>query len=364
MKQIFEPTSIGSLQLKNRLVRSATWENKADDRGHLTPQLSEVYEQLAAGGVGLIITGYAFVLEQEQPNPGMMGIYADSFIDEYRQLTQRVHELGGKIVLQIAYGGSQTGYPPEEGVIWGPSAVADLATGVVPTPMSREDIQTVVTAFGDAAARAKAAGFDGVQLHGAHSYLLSQFFNPYYNRRSDDYGGSVENRARITLEVYDEVRQRVGQDYPVMIKINGDDFVAGGATVEDSLVLSQFLAARGMDAIEVSGGTGGSADKIPARTRINSPDKEGYHVAQAECIAKAVEIPVMVVGGFRSPQRIEQTLDSTEIELVSLARPLLAEPDLPKRWQGGDRTKARCVSCNGCLQSREGGNNCILNKKG
>ncbi len=364
MKQIFEETRIGNLALKNRLVRSATWENLADEKGHMTYPLYQVHKELAAGGVGLIITGYAFVTRDEQPNPGMMGIYDDSFITEYRKLTDMVHEQGSRIVMQIAYGGTQTGYPPEGRTIWGPSKEADLATGVVPTPMTKEDIRSLVKAFGDAAARAKEAGFDGVQIHGAHSYLLSQFLNPYYNRRTDEYGGSVENRARMHLEVYDEIRRRVGDDYPVMIKINSEDFIDGGATIEDSLSLAKMLDERGIDAIEVSGGTGGSGEKIPARLKINAPQKEAYHAEYAKRIAATVKAPVLLVGGLRSPEVIEGLLGSTDIELFSLARPLLAEPDLPHRWQSGDRTRARCVSCNGCLQYRKGGNFCILPRKG
>jgi len=186
MKQIFEETRIGSMALKNRLVRSATYENMAGDQGYMTDKLFKVYEDLARGGVGLMITGYAFVTSDEQPNPSMMGIYDDSFIANYRDLTDMVHQHDSRIVMQIAYGGTQTGYRPEGRVIWGPSSVADLAYGVVPTPMSKENIRTLVQAFGNAAARVKAAGFDGVQIHGAHGYLLSQFLTPHYNHRTEN----------------------------------------------------------------------------------------------------------------------------------------------------------------------------------
>lgn len=363
MKQIFEATHIGKLKLKNRLVRSATWENLADEKGHMTYPLYQLYKELAAGGVGLIVTGYAFVTKDEQPNPGMMGIYDDSFITEYRKLTDTVHEQGGKIVMQIVYGGSQTGYPPEGRLIWGPSDVADLATGVVPTPITKEEIGELVKAFGDAAVRAKEAGFDGVQLHGAHNYLLSQFLSPYYNRRTDEYGGRIENRTRLHREVFAEVRSRVGEDFPVMIKLNCEDFIADGATIDDSLALAKMLAELGIDAIEVSGGTGGSGDAIPARLKINSVEKEAYHAEYAKSIAAEVDVPIILVGGLRSPEVIEKLLQDTGIDLFALSRPLLTEPDLPYRWRNGDRSRARCVSCNGCLQYREGGNYCILNAK-
>lgn len=365
MAKIFEPTAIGRMALKNRLIRSATWENMADDKGHMTDKLFKVYEDLAKGGVGMILTGYAFVVEEEQPNPGMMGIYDDSFIAEYQQLTTMVHQHNSRIVAQIAYGGSQTGYPAEGRLIWGPSAVADLATKVVPTEMTQDDINTLVHAFGAAAKRAKEAGFDGVQMHGAHGYLLSQFLSPHYNRRSDHYGGSIENRARIFIEVYEQIRQQVGDDYPVLIKINAEDYFEDGAVFDDCRYVCHQLAQRGIDAIEISAGTFASGEKIPARAKINTPEKEAYHAQYAIQLANELDIPIITVGGLRSPEVIEQLLATSRVALFSLSRPLLTEPDLPNRWQAGDRQRAKCVSCNGCLQNRPGGNVCILNiKKG
>ncbi|OEU71576.1 MAG: oxidoreductase [Desulfuromonadales bacterium C00003068] len=363
MAKIFEPTSINGMALKNRLIRSATWENMADDKGHMTDKLFKVYEELAKGGVGMILTGYAFVVEEEQPNPGMMGIYDDTFIAEYQQLTTMVHQHDSRIVAQIAYGGSQTGYPAEGRLIWGPSAVADLATAVVPTEMTQDDITTLVHAFGAAAKRAKAAGFDGVQMHGAHGYLLSQFLSPYYNRRSDQYGGSIENRARILIEVYEQIRKQVGDDYPVMIKINAEDYFEQGLVFDDCRYVCHQLAQRGIDAIEITGGTFASGDKIPARAKINTSEKEAYHAQYAIQLADELDIPIITVGGLRSPEVIELLLETSRVALFSLSRPLLSEPNLPNRWQSGDRQRAKCVSCNGCLQNRPGGNVCILNLK-
>jgi len=364
MKKIFEEINIGSLKLKNRLVRSATWEGMATEDGHMTEPLFKVYEDLAKGGVGLIITGYSYILAEEHPNPRMMGIYDDAFVDEYKPLTSMVHDHGGKIVMQIVYGGSCTTWAAEGRVIWSPSGVTDLATGVTPTEMTRENIRTVVQAFGDAAVRAKSAGFDGVQFHGAHGYLLSQFMTPYYNRRTDEYGGSLENRARIILEVYDEVRSRVGEGYPVMIKINGEDYIDRGVTLADSMQLAKLLDEKGIDSIEVSGGVASAGQNIPPRPKINSADKEAYHVANASEIAKVIKAPVVVVGGGRTPDVIEKSLNESEIACFSLARPLVSEPDLPNRWLSGDKAKARCISCNGCLSQVEGEPWCVLERRG
>ena len=362
MKQIFEESRIGTLILKNRLVRGSTWEDMTDEHGHITDDLYDVYRKLARGGVGLILTGYANIMKDEQPNPKMMGIYNDTFMTEYRKLTSMVHEHGSRIIMQIAYGGSQTNFSPERRLIWGPSAVADLATGVIPTALRKDDIESLVAAFGDAAYRVKSAGFDGVQIHGAHSYLLNQFLNPYYNRRTDEYGGSLENRTRIFVDVYTAIRERVGREFPVLIKINGEDFIEGGSTIEDSLALAKILDTHGIDAIEVSGGTAASGNGIPSRTKIDDPDKEAYHAKYASRIAEAIKAPVILVGGLRSFHVIDSLLHTTNISHFSLSRPLLYEPDLPQRWQDGDTSRSLCISCNGCLRITKGGNRCVLAK--
>jgi 2,4-dienoyl-CoA reductase-like NADH-dependent reductase (Old Yellow Enzyme family) len=360
MRTLFDETTIRSMTLKNRFVRSATWENMADASGRMTEPLFRTYEELARGGVGMIITGYAFPLREEQPSPGMMGIYDDSFVENYRPLTAMVHGHDSRIVLQIAYGGSQTGYQPEERVIWGPSAVADLAFKVVPQQMSEDNIQNLIRAYGAAAVRARSAGFDGVQIHAAHGYLLSQFLCPYYNRRTDRYGGSRENRARIVLEIHEEVRRKVGDDYPVMIKVNAEDFIENGATFDDCRYLCGELAARGIDAIEVSCGTFASGKRGPCRMGIDAPEKEGYNADHAARIARETQVPVMLVGGLRSPEVMETLLETTSLGYFSMARPFIAEPHLVNRWRGGDRRPARCISCNGCFGKNPAGNICTV----
>lgn len=357
MKKIFETTQLGSMVLKNRLWRSATWENKADEKGHMTPELLKVYEHLARGGVGTILTGYAFVREEEQPNPGMMGIYSDAFISEYQQLTERTHELGANIVMQIVYGGSQTDFNTDTRLIWGPSAVKDENYGVTPTPMSKEDIVSLVHSFAQAARRAKDAGFDAVQLHAAHGYLFSQFLTPYYNRRTDEYGGSIENRARIIYETVDAIRSEVGPDYPVLIKMHsteGRD--EGGLTSEESAMVAQGLEKHGITAIELSGGY--KADTI--RTGIFKEEDQSYFRAPAAAIADEVNVPIILVGGNRSVAVMEEILAGTKIEYFSLSRTLFSEPDLPNKWQGGYRGRPRCVACNKCWGNDT--NLCVLDR--
>lgn len=352
MKNLFDEIKIGNMKIKNRFVRSATWENMADEKGHLTDKLFKVYEDLAKGGVGLIITSYCYILKEEKPNAGMIGIYDDSFIQEYKELTEKIHEHGSKIVLQIVYGGSQTRYNTEERVIWGMSATKHKSTGVVPKEISKEEIEILKKAFADAAVRAKKAGFDGVQIHGAHGYFLSQSLSAYYNRRNDEYGGSIENRGRLIIEVYDKVREAVGREYPVMLKINSSDFSEGEATFEECKYVCKALEDKGIDAVEISGG---------GRIWATTIKEEGIYKDYAQEIAEIIDVPVILVGINRSLEFMNEILNSTKISLFSMSRPFLREPHLVNRWISGDKDKSKCISCGKCYSPE--GNICVFNRK-
>jgi len=363
-KKIFEATRIGNLELKNRLWRSATWLNMADEKGHLTTELIARYEELARGGVGTIITGYANIIEEEQPNAGMLGIYSDVFIEEYRPFVKRMHELGAKLVMQICYGGSSTRYQPDKRIIWGPSAVKNRAYGVTPLEMSTEDIRTVIDAYAQSARRVKEAGFDGVQLHAAHSYLYSQFLSPYFNRREDAYGGSIENRARIIFETLEAVRKEVGPNYPVLIKMHcTDDWDENGLKVEESLWVSKELEKLGVTAIEFSGGNPDPRYplKRPIRTKILKREKQAYFYEATKQIAAELSIPVISVGGHRNVDLMEDILNDCNISYISLSRTLFSEPDLPNKWKENPAYDPRCTSCAKCWSP--GGNVCILDRK-
>ena len=246
-----------------------------------------------------------------------------------------------------------------------PSAVQVAQFPELPTAMTGQDIKEVVAAFGAAAGRARKYGFDAVQLHGAHGYLLNQFLSPLTNQRTDGYGGSIENRSRFLLEVYEAIRQAVGNDYPVMIKLNGDDFLDGGLATADAVFVAQALERAGIDAIEVSGGTPASGERSPARLKIDSPAQEAYHLPLARRLRAAISCPLMVVGGFRSFAVAEAAIREGTTDYVAMARPLIREPDLARRWQEGDRTPARCISCNGCFAPgiKEGGIYCVAARK-
>ncbi len=350
MPTVFEPTEINGMRLKNRLVRSATWEGMADPDGAVNDKLLAFHRTLARGGVGLLISSYMYIVPEGKQYRGQIGVYSDRLLLGLTRLAREVHDAGGTIAAQIVHCGAQTTRAIAGTQPMGPSAVESPGYSEIPRALTIEEIAAIVEAFARAAARVKEAGFDGVQLHGAHGYLLSQFLSPLRNRRTDRYGGSLENRARLTLEVYEAVRAAVGPSFPVMIKINGSEFLEGGATVADAVYLARALAQRGIDAIEVSGGAPGSVNLGAARPDIRDRSDEAYFRPQLEVIRKEVpDVPLMLVGGLRSLEVIEDLITSGLADYASLCRPLIREPDLPLRWMRGDRRKAACISCRGCF---------------
>lgn len=361
---LFDSTRVKKLNFKNRFIRSALWMKMANEDGRINPETIKVYEDLAKGGVGLIISGYAFISEDEHPNPRMLGIYDDRFIEEYKKLTEAIHRHGSKIALQIVYGGSQNHHPKSyEMNIFGPSEITNRVTGITPKEATEEDIKSIVEKFAKAAYRAKKAGFDAVQIHAAHGYFLSQFLTPYYNRRTDRYGGEIHNRARIIYEVIEEVRKRVGDDFPIMIKLNFDDFMdeGEGLTKDDALKVFGSVDQLGVDMIEVSAVNESSGKSLsPARTGIKAIDKQSYFREATEEIAKKTNAKVILMGGNRNVELMEDILNNSEIDYFSIARPLLCEPELINKWKADKGYIPKCISCNRCWETEP--NSCIFNR--
>lgn len=364
MNSLFDKTTINNTVLNNRLVRSATWEGMCLPDGRPLKKLIDLYSGLARGGVGLIMTGYTFVSPEGKQLPGKMGIHTDGFAEVMRDMTDSVHREDGRICIQLVHAGGQTDRANAGRQPLAPSAVHVEQYPELPAEMTREDIAAVIKAFAAGAGRAREWGFDAVQIHGAHGYLVNQFLSPMTNRRQDDFGGSIENRCRFLMETYRAVRNAVGADFPVMIKLNGSDNLAGGLTIEDAIFAAGVLDSEGIDAIEVSGGTPASGELNPVRKKIDSPEKEGYNLSLARRIRERVKCPVMAVGGFRSYEIAEKTVRES-VDYISMARPFIREPGLPKRWQEGDRSPARCISCNSCFMPgiKEGGIYCVVEKK-
>ena len=365
MPTLFDPVTINNMRLKNRMVRSATWEGMCAPDGRPTQKLTDCYTDLARGGVGLIITGYTFVRPEGRQLAGKMGIHDDRFAPDYERLTEAVHSVGGTIAVQLVHAGGQTSAEAAGQQPVAPSAVAVAQFPQIPSALDEKQISVIVGSFGAAAGRAKQWGFDGIQLHGAHGYLINQFLSPLTNRRTDNYGGSVENRCRFMLQAYQTVRRAVGKDYPVMIKLNADDFLDGGFSSEDALTAARLLDSAGIDAIEVTAGTPASGKKGPARDKINSPEKEAYNLDLARRVKSAVRCPVMVVGGFRSYDVADAAIGRDGMDAVAMSRPLIREPGLPNRWQQGNRSPATCISCNKCFVPgyKHGGIYCMVEKK-
>ncbi len=364
MKTLFDPIRIGSLILKNRCIRSATWEGIAEPSGHINDAVMDLYQDLANGGAAALITGYAFVLKAEQPSPKMFGAYDDTFIDTYKPLTRMVHDRDTKIILQLVYGGSFTFFDTENREIWGPSAVTNKLSGITPREMTAENIQTLVNAFGDAARRAMVSGFDGVEIHAGHSYLLNQFLSPFFNQRDDAYGGDSERRSQIIFDVFENIRKKTAADYPVLIKLNCSDFMGTrGFTFAECLSLCKQLDQRGISGIEISGGPVFRPPKTDKETTytVSLPATDSYFSAYAAEIARHIDTPVILVGGNRSVQTMETLLAETDITCFAFSRPLLSEPDLINKWAIDKTVTPRCTSCGQCFTLD--GNSCILNRK-
>jgi 2,4-dienoyl-CoA reductase-like NADH-dependent reductase (Old Yellow Enzyme family) len=320
----------------------------ATENGAMTPKLIDLMTELARGGVGLIISSHAYVATKGQAGPWQLGVYGDDLIPGLLEMTKAVHDNGGKVVLQLAHAGYHASSKITGELPVSPSAVE----GIAKSPreeLTIQGVQEVVSAFAQAAVRAKSANFDGVQIHAAHGYLLSQFLSPLYNHRIDEYGGSIQNRARAILDVLKAIRQLVGPDFPVLIKLNCQDFYENGLVLDDALRVGELLVDAGIDAIELSGGLFINEKLKPSRMGIHSPEKEAYFRDEAKTFKENLNVPLILVGGNRSFEVAEQMVSSGTADYISLSRPLIREPGLVNRWKSGDRSKSECLSDNKCF---------------
>jgi 2,4-dienoyl-CoA reductase-like NADH-dependent reductase (Old Yellow Enzyme family) len=347
---LFSQAKIGNLELRNRLVRSATAERLASEPvGRATPAQAGLYRQLARGGVGLIITGHAYVAPEGKAHPEMLSAHCDQMIPGLETLADAVHAEGGRIALQINHGGRLCD-PACTPQILAPSAVP-TPSGNAPREMTQAQIVAAVDAFGQAARRAQLAGMDAVQLHGAHGYLIGQFLSSHTNRRSDRWGGDFERRLRFLAAVCEAVRGQVGAGYPVLIKLgmmDNADQVPDGLTADDGVRIVARLADLGLDAVEVSGGYGGSQSDFNTRLGVRSKAPEAYFRTLSRRAKAATHLPVILVGGLRSRAVIDDVLAAGDADLISFCRPLIREPDLPNRLQTGEAVASACISGGRC----------------
>ena len=344
------------MELKNRFIRSATFDSGADEAGYVTEQQIGFYQTLAAGGVGLIITGPANVLPAGKFINLSNAIFNDDCIPGYKMLTAAVHDQGAKIAPQLYHAGR------DSALYWKGKNEKAIAPSHVPNDphlspytcdeyhaATEDEIWEVIRAFGNAAVRAREAGFDAVQIHSAHACLASQFLSPHTNRRSDDWGGSLENRLRYHSEIYRDIKAKAGEDYPVLIKLGVEDQFSGGLEFSEGKRAAQHLAELGYDALEISIGLRGEFfSGTEFRDKINSLEKEAYFRDWCKEIKALVNVPIMMVGGLRTFELMEEIIQKGDADFISLSRPLIREPNIINEWKNGNRRKPRCVSCNKC----------------
>ena len=349
---LFSRGEIGTLQLKNRLVRSATAERMADKQGRPHPSMAALYEELAEGGVGLIISGHMYIHPSGKAHPEMTGVYSDDLIPDLSRLAEAVHRHGGKVVVQINHGGMQCSHESVTEKI-APSDVDETFLNRSAREMTKDEIWEMIQAYGDAALRVQEAGFDGVQIHGAHGYLISQFLSPAVNRRDDHWGGDVTKRMQFLKEVANTVRKAVGRDFPMLIKLGMKDGVKDGLTLEDSAIVVAALEDMGFDALEISGGIGGN-DVVNSKKGIRNESEEAYFLPFAKVARPMTKLPILLVGGMRSKPVMERVLREGDADFISLCRPLITEPNLPDLLKSGQKEKSRCLSANNCWPTAEG----------
>jgi 2,4-dienoyl-CoA reductase-like NADH-dependent reductase (Old Yellow Enzyme family) len=384
MSILFTKAAIGTLELPNRLIRTASHEGLADADGKPTDAQFDFYRGFVEGGIGLVITGYAGIMQAGRSALYHMNmIHRDEWIPAHRKLVEGIHRLGGRIVLQIAHCGRQT-WSSDTGLpLQAPSPIPCGFYREKPEALTESGIADVIRSFAAAAARAKESGYDGVQVHGAHGYLLSTFLCRHANRREDRWGGGMENRFRLIGDILRAVRKAVGSAYPVLIKLNSWERPALGTKPGDCVRFAGMVEDTGCcDAVEISCGT--TEDGLvmtrgdfptnavfkylrPYRTYRpviqwlvkrfvvpfvkwrQLPFSEGYNLETAARVKQAVSLPVITVGGMRTKRFMEEAIETGKTDFISMARPLILEPDLLNKFKTGMSSKALCDNCNQCV---------------
>lgn len=337
--------------LPNRIIKSAMTENLADPRDNSTSALETLYARWSAGGTGLLISGNVMVDRRFLERAGNLVLDEHTDMDALSRLAKAGKSSGNAFWMQISHPGRQCPRLVNPHPL-APSPVKVHLLGMFaqPTAMTGADIEDVISRYVFVARKAKEAGFDGVQIHGAHGYLISQFLSPHANRRDDEWGGALENRARLLLRIVDGVREAVGPQFGVGLKLNSADFQKGGFTLEESVAVVQMLNERGLDLLEISGGTyealaliGQSGDAPPETGRESTRRREAYFLDYARAIRQVAKMPLAVTGGFRDRQLMEQAVAEGEIDMVGLARPLCVDPDISQKLIGASSDRASDV---------------------
>jgi 2,4-dienoyl-CoA reductase-like NADH-dependent reductase (Old Yellow Enzyme family) len=352
LEKLFSSGKIGKIRIKNRIVRSATFECMASKKGYITEELITFYNALAKGGSGLIITSASAIDSIYSFGSRAICFIDDSYIPGLTKLTETVHEYSDvKIAAQLAHVGRQGFHPKYEPIA--PSPILYKATNRTPKELSIREIEQLIQKFRAAGRRAYEAGFDGVQLHAAHGYLLSSFLSPYTNKRTDAFGGSTEKRVRILVDIYNQLKDELGKNFPIIAKMQVIDGIPEGISLEEGIKIADILVQTGYDAIEPSGGSAElrieTNNALPSKLVKNPEDENYLSFAIDELYPIKKNCALIQVGGIRNPLSAERLLQANKCDFVSMSRPLIYEPMLPNRWFEGDITPAKCISCNSCL---------------
>ena len=318
MVHLLTPISFAGLSLRNRIVMPPMWSGKATPDGGVTDAIIEYHRERAAAGCGLVIVEHSFVHPRGRHTPTQIGAYADSLIEGLSRLSSAVKAEGAVAALQISHAGSRSSSSVLGVRPVAPSAVPHPyePAGEVPEALAAAQIREIISAFGAAAVRARDAGFEAVEIHAAHGFLLSEFLSPLTNRRTDDFGGKLEGRSKIHLEVLGEVRSRLGPQYPVFVRLGACDETPGGLQIEDACRTAQRLAESGATLIDVSGGLQGSR---------GIGKESGYFVEYAAAIKSRVNVPVIVTGGIREPEHADVIVREGKADLVGIGRAMLED---------------------------------------
>lgn len=348
LSKLFEPGSIGAMEVKNRIVMAPMAVRLCSESGAVTQRFIDFYVERAKGGTGLIIlenTCVDWPLGKAGDFP--VRLDSDRFIHGFHDLADAVHPYGAKLATQLQHAGRQTHMDATEGLRPVTSSVLPGTTGTLPRKLTIPEIHEIEEKFAQAALRTKAAGFDAVEIHGAHGYLVTQFLSPFMNRRTDMYGGSLENRVRFAVEMVERVREKVGPDFPIIFRLSADEYVPGGIELEEAKLISLRLEEAGVDALHVSAG-------VYEVTRTTSPptmvEPRGCYVHLAAGVRQVVNVPVIAVGRINNPVLAEEILEQGKADFIALGRQLLADPYFPDKAARGAWDDIRpCIACNQCI---------------
>lgn len=346
MRRLFEPIKIGRMELKNRMVMAPMVTQYTHPDGTVSDRLVEYYARRARGGVGLVIVEMAAVEKEGIAFSNQLRIDEEKYWRGLKILASRIQAEGAKAALQIHHAGRQSSARASGRKPVAPSPIPCPLMGEMPEELSAEGIDTLVEKFGEGGGRAKELGFDAVEIHGAHGYLICQFLSPLSNRRQDEYGGDLNGRSRFAREILRSVRRRVGPGFPVFFRLSGEEHVEGGLTLEETPGMARLLEQAGADAIHVSAGCYGAFEWVVQPMWFS----RGCLVEAARWIKQSVNIPVVAVGRINDVQLAEGILRENKADLIAMGRPLIADPDLPlKAMEGREREIRKCLACNACI---------------